>query len=513
MSALLQHWANGGATINTVAPDHYANGIPFDVDGTISVDTVGAVNHYHQGLPFTAVGRLAVTLADPDYYSTGCAGFNAGRLCVAEFGGSGDFAHGLNYVNGGVVVEPLAGGAVIDPPIDGVGVGFFDPPGRIDLSWLDNPLNDSVAVTYIVERDGQPDVEIAAPTVIYSDTRNLDPDVAYTHTIRTVNGDGTSAATTPINTAIPDLILWNEPTGLAVGIQSQIELRLTWVAPTIAGSFPIASYNIYRNTVLVANSGSTSLFFDDAPSYSETGFDYQVSAVDSDGNEGGLSAIVASGAWYGVAAVTTFDETGLVGTPVTSWNATVGGQVLDTVVGAISRGTQNSLSTAVTDGASTFFSAIPLDVVSPFSFVLVGQLEPFFDSGGDSFNFLTDSINNALARIFVLATPTNELSVYMAGTSGTGESFPVDNTVSDPHVFALTKSPTTLVNGFVDASPNTVNALSDSDFQGVRLFSDNNATRFSPVNSWVGEILVFNYELSTAQVEYWNDYLSSKWGI
>lgn len=89
MSALFQALAKDSATgallvtTGTAAPDHYYSGLPFESDGTLCVDTSGAITHYHQGIPFTAEGRISVTTDAVSYYGSGAAPFSsAGRLAM-----------------------------------------------------------------------------------------------------------------------------------------------------------------------------------------------------------------------------------------------------------------------------------------------------------------------------------------------------------------------------------------------------------------------------------------------
>jgi hypothetical protein len=63
----------------------------------------------------------------------------------------------------------------------------------VDLGWEDNPSNENVALTYLITRDGQPDVEITAPTLTYTDTRDLVPGERYVWYINLTTVDGTSA--------------------------------------------------------------------------------------------------------------------------------------------------------------------------------------------------------------------------------------------------------------------------------------------------------------------------------
>ena len=103
MSALLQLVPRrvGGAidqTVGTLAPDHFANGLPYEADSTLAIDTVTAIDHYHQGLGFTAVGRLAATLTGPPArFNSGAAPMDAGGRLVFALGSNAHYAHGVGY--------------------------------------------------------------------------------------------------------------------------------------------------------------------------------------------------------------------------------------------------------------------------------------------------------------------------------------------------------------------------------------------------------------------------------
>jgi hypothetical protein len=84
------------STDGTAAPEYFANGLPYDA-GKLAVDAITAIDHYHQGLPFTAVGRLAIIEADPTYYGSGAAPFNASRLCVGGLP-IDHYASGVPYI-------------------------------------------------------------------------------------------------------------------------------------------------------------------------------------------------------------------------------------------------------------------------------------------------------------------------------------------------------------------------------------------------------------------------------
>jgi hypothetical protein len=103
MSALLQlvPLRVGGAinvTDGLTAPDHFANGLPYDADSTLSVAVDGVIDHYHQGLGFTAIGRLVTTLTGPPTrFGSGAAPFNATGALVMAIGANAHYAHGVGY--------------------------------------------------------------------------------------------------------------------------------------------------------------------------------------------------------------------------------------------------------------------------------------------------------------------------------------------------------------------------------------------------------------------------------
>ena len=139
MSQLLQVATRSGAlaqTVGTLAPAHYANGLPFDADGSLAVDTASAIDHYQLGLPFTAAGRLCVAAAAVDHFGSGGAPFTAtGRL--AQGTPTDHYSAGIPYTATGQV---STAGAAGNPEL------WTNPPSAISGTWVDN-LDDTYTVS------------------------------------------------------------------------------------------------------------------------------------------------------------------------------------------------------------------------------------------------------------------------------------------------------------------------------------------------------------------------------
>ena len=180
-------------------------------------------------------------------------------------------------------------------PLNVQGTGFFDPPGRVELTWDASVPGDAPINFYNIERDDQ--FLSQSPVNSYSDTDNLLPDTAYQYRVQAIDTNGVASdQSAPANVAIPNLILAAAPTGLAGDDPGgQSALRVTWVA-AVAGSFPVASYNIWRNNDLIANTGTPVLEFTDNPGVAGN-YNYHVSAIDTDDNEGALSTQLVVGEW------------------------------------------------------------------------------------------------------------------------------------------------------------------------------------------------------------------------
>lgn len=83
-------------TDGTAAPDHFANGLPYEADGSLAVDSVSAITGVSAAIPVTAVGRIA-TGTTPARANMGAMPLTAdGRLVMAA-GAVSHYSSGVPY--------------------------------------------------------------------------------------------------------------------------------------------------------------------------------------------------------------------------------------------------------------------------------------------------------------------------------------------------------------------------------------------------------------------------------
>ena len=84
------------ATADTVRPDHFSNGLPFEADGSLAVQPASAVR-FHQGIGFTDTSRIAVSGDTVLYFGSGAAGFQINRRLCRNLGFPVQYSSGLGY--------------------------------------------------------------------------------------------------------------------------------------------------------------------------------------------------------------------------------------------------------------------------------------------------------------------------------------------------------------------------------------------------------------------------------
>jgi hypothetical protein len=161
MSALLQGVPRrnvAGAimvTLGTDAPDHFANGIPYEADGSVCAEA-GTVTHYHQGMPFTANGRIASSETTPDHFGNGAIPISADDGTSGGPGAITHYSSGVAYTaDGRIVFQLVGGGGTLGPELilnGGFDAGAADwtlPGGAVWNAggWIEKPLSTTANMT------------------------------------------------------------------------------------------------------------------------------------------------------------------------------------------------------------------------------------------------------------------------------------------------------------------------------------------------------------------------------
>jgi len=137
MSQLLQVATRGGSisvTDEHIPPAYFAQGLPFELDGTLAVDHVGLISHVHQGLPFSPTGRLVVSFGGVvTRIGDGGAPFTADNHLALEDAAVSFYASGIPYTSSGQISASIP---VINPvpQVFQSTVGSIEPDG-ITVIW------------------------------------------------------------------------------------------------------------------------------------------------------------------------------------------------------------------------------------------------------------------------------------------------------------------------------------------------------------------------------------------
>jgi chitodextrinase len=162
---------------------------------------------------------------------------------------------------------------------------------RVALTWTAASDPESGVASYNIYRDGS--IVGSSTTTSFSDT-GLTGSTQYSYQVTAVNGDGLEGpptATVVVTTLPPpDTTPPTVPTGLAASATSPTSVTLTWSASSDPES-GVDSYNIYRDGARVGSSTNTT--FTDGGVRGGNTYRYQVSAVNGEGLESGLSTAVS----------------------------------------------------------------------------------------------------------------------------------------------------------------------------------------------------------------------------
>ncbi|MGV9103148.1 MAG: S8 family serine peptidase [Candidatus Thorarchaeota archaeon] len=205
------------------------------------------------------------------------------QTTATDLGSTGwDQYYGYGMVNAEAAVDEAGGGGDTTPPAQVTGLtATAASHSQIDLSWDANTESD--LDYYNVYRDGSKITETT--NTYYSDT-GLSAETTYTYEISAVDTSGnegeksdSASATTdsePEDTTPPAKV-----TGLTADGISQTEIELNWDANSESD---LDHYNVYRDGVKIDE--TTNTYYTDTGLSAETTYTYEVSAVDTSGNEG-----------------------------------------------------------------------------------------------------------------------------------------------------------------------------------------------------------------------------------
>ncbi len=114
MSALLQRVPILGAStgifvVDGVAPPFiFHNGLPYEANGALCVDTNNGVANYHQGLPFTVAGRLVTKAGVLGFFGSGAAPFiTEDTLLIKDLTVPTVFSSGVGYTTASEIATSL----------------------------------------------------------------------------------------------------------------------------------------------------------------------------------------------------------------------------------------------------------------------------------------------------------------------------------------------------------------------------------------------------------------------
>jgi fibronectin type 3 domain-containing protein/glucose/arabinose dehydrogenase len=227
-----------------------------------------------------------------------------------------------------------------DPSIPQNLAGTAVGTSRIDLTWsASTDTGGSGLAGYRVYRNGSSTALASVTGTSYSDT-GLAANTAYAYRVAAYDSAGNeSDLSTQITVTTPDVpppdnIAPTIPGALNAVAVSANRIDLSWTASTDTGGSGLAGYRVYRNGSTVPLTTVTGTGHTDLGLTANTGHSYQVTAVDGNGNESGLSNVasattLAGSTWTsqdigGVAAPGSFADNGsslsVTGSGADIWN-------------------------------------------------------------------------------------------------------------------------------------------------------------------------------------------------
>ncbi|PZS30819.1 MAG: hypothetical protein DLM59_10835 [Pseudonocardiales bacterium] len=228
------------------------------------------------------------TVTSPTYVDSGLAAGSAHSYAVDAVDQAG------NASSPAVTGATTAATQDVSPPSTPTGLAAVPvAPTRIDLSWGQSA--DTFGVSgYRVYRDGQPSpLTFVEGATGFSDT-NVAPGSTHSYRVSAVDfAANESAGSVPVSgstAGVPDGTAPEAPTGLAAAATGVNSVLVTWNAA--ADNVGPTGYRLFRDDVLLATTGSTTLIFDDTGLAAGSSHAYSVQALDGAGNLSGRSSPV-----------------------------------------------------------------------------------------------------------------------------------------------------------------------------------------------------------------------------
>jgi chitodextrinase len=286
-----------GVDIKSTTPTYLSGGGPFNPSA--NYDTLSGTS-----MATPHVSGVAGLIAAADSSLTNVEIRDILTSTAEDLGDTGwDQYFGYGIVDAEAAINVVDGGSSGDttPPAQVTGLTTTAvSTSQIDLTWDANSESD--LDHYNVYRDGTKIVETVSES--YSDT-GLTAGTTYTYEVSAVDTSGnegtlsnSASATTDEETS--DTTPPAQVTGLTATAVSTSQIDLAWDANSESD---LDHYNIYRDGSKIAETTTES--YSDTDLASGTTYTYEVSAVDTSGNEGTLSSS---------ASATTEEDTSTTGT-------------------------------------------------------------------------------------------------------------------------------------------------------------------------------------------------------